>query len=147
MTGDELVMEWTIRGAPHVYQRASLRALEVAVEPFSDADAGTRICDASKPLKAAGIGNLEALDSVAEAMRSVVTTPMVKGEVSTRMTALMGPPYLRSCRPCNTTHLYECRSGWPHFEPAWSWRPTPLPRFCSPFAASHEPLRSRRGMT
>ena len=40
-------------------------------------------------------------------MRSVVTGPMVKGEVSTRMTALMDPPYLRFWRPCNTTHMYE----------------------------------------
>jgi DNA glycosylase AlkZ-like len=36
-----------------------------------------------------------------------VTRPMPKGEVSTRLTALMDPPYLRFCRPCNTTHLYE----------------------------------------
>jgi Winged helix DNA-binding domain len=107
LSGDELVTAWTIRGAPHVYQRASLPAVAAAVEPFSDADAGKRIFDASRPLKAAGIGNLEALDAVAAAMRSVVTAPMVKGEVSTRMTALMDPPYLRFCRPCNTTHLYE----------------------------------------
>jgi Winged helix DNA-binding domain len=40
-------------------------------------------------------------------MRSVVTVPVTKGDVSTHLTALMGPPYLRFCRPCNTTHLYE----------------------------------------
>jgi Winged helix DNA-binding domain len=40
-------------------------------------------------------------------MRSVVTAPMVKGEVSAAVTALMDPPYLRFCRPCNATHLYE----------------------------------------
>ncbi len=104
---DDLVLLWTLRGAPHAYRRADLPSVAAAVEPFSDADAGKRIFDASKPLKAAGIGNLEALDAVATAMRSVVTRPTVKGDVSGRLTALMPDPYLRECRPCATTHLYE----------------------------------------
>jgi Winged helix DNA-binding domain len=107
ISDDELVLVWSIRGAPHFYQRSGLRSVAAAVEPFSDADAGKRIFDASRPLKAAGISNLDALDAVAAVMRSVVTRPMVKGEVSTRLTALMDPPYLRFCRPCNTIHLYE----------------------------------------
>lgn len=40
-------------------------------------------------------------------MRAVVTEPMVKGEVSARLATLLGPPYLRFCRPCDATHLYE----------------------------------------
>ena len=102
-----LAMAWTIRGAPHVYRRKDLPAVAAAVEPFSEEDAGKRIFDASKPLKAAGIGNLEALDAVASVMRSVVTEPMVKGDVSGRLAQLMGPPYLRFCRGCAATHLYE----------------------------------------
>jgi hypothetical protein len=104
---EDLALAWTLRGAPHLYRRADLPAVATAVAPFSDADAGKRIFDASKPLKAAGIGNIEALDAVAATMRSVVTEPMAKGEVSSRLTALMDEPYLRFCRPCNTTHLYE----------------------------------------
>lgn len=104
---DALSTVWTLRGAPHLYPRADMRSVAAAVEPFSEADAGKRIFNASKPLKAAGIGNLAALDAVAAGMRSVVTRPTVKGEVSTRLTALMDPPYLRFCRPCNATHLYE----------------------------------------
>jgi len=107
LPADELVSAWTIRGAPHLYRRADLPAVAAAVEPFSDADAGRRIYDAAKPLRAAGIGILDALDAVAAAMRSVVTAPMVKGAVSTRLTALMDEPYLRYCRPCDATHLYE----------------------------------------
>jgi hypothetical protein len=107
LPGTELVKVWTIRGAPHLYQRENLPSVAAAVEPFSDADAGKRMYDAAKPLKAAGIGNLAALDAVATAMRSVVTRPMVKGEVSSRVTALMDPPYLRFCRACDATHLYE----------------------------------------
>ena len=104
---DALALVWTIRGAPHVYRREDLPAVAAAVEPFSDADAGKRIFDASKPLKAAGISNLAALDAVAAAMRSIVTAPMVKGEVSTALAAVMNPPYLRWCRACQATHPYE----------------------------------------
>lgn len=107
MSAGALVRVWTIRGAPHLYRREHLPSVAAAVEPFSDADAGKRIFDAAKPLKAAGISNLDALDAVAAAMRSVVTRPRVKGEVSTAVTALMDPPYLRFCRACNATHLYE----------------------------------------
>src|SRR5918998_520402 len=79
---DELSTVWTTRGAPHLYRRADLPAVAAATAPFSDADAGKRIFDASKPLTAAGISNLAALDTVADAMRSIVTAPMVKGEMS-----------------------------------------------------------------
>lgn len=104
---DDLVMFWTVRGAPHVYRRADLPVVAAAAQPYSEADAGKRIFDATKPLTAAGIGNVEALDAVAAAMREIVTAPMVKGELSTRLTARMSEPYVRFCRPCNTTHLYE----------------------------------------
>ena len=103
----ELARVWTIRGAPHLYPRQDLPAVAAAVEPFSDADAGKRIYDASRPLKAAGIGNIAALDTVASFMRSVVQEPMAKGEVSAAVTALVDPPYLRFCRVCDATHLYE----------------------------------------
>ena len=106
-TDKDLVMLWTVRGAPHLYRRADVGKVAAAVEPYSDADAGKRIFDAAKPLKAAGIENLTALDAVAEQMRAIVTKPTVKGEVSTRLTRVMPEPYLRFCRPCNATHVYE----------------------------------------
>lgn len=104
---EDLATVWTIRGAPHVYRRSDLPGVAAATAPFSDADAGKRIFDASKPLKAAGIPNLAALDVVAGAMRSIVTEPMVKGEMSTRLTAVLDEPYLRFCVPCDATHTYE----------------------------------------
>ena len=107
LTGDELATVWTIRGAPHLYRRADLPGVAAATAPFSDADAGKRIFDAAKPLKAAGISNLEGLDVVAATMRSVVTAPMVKGEMSGRLTELLPAPYLRFCRPCDATHVHE----------------------------------------
>ncbi|MBB5113617.1 hypothetical protein FHU28_003456 [Micromonospora echinospora] len=107
LTGDDVVMLWTVRGAPHLYRRADVGAVAAAVEPFSDADAGKRIYDAAKPLKAAGIGILAALDEVATRMREIVREPTAKGEVSGRLAELMPEPYLRHCRPCDATHLYE----------------------------------------
>ncbi|NES31266.1 winged helix DNA-binding domain-containing protein [Micromonospora terminaliae] len=107
VSGEELVLLWTVRGAPHLYRRADVAEVAAAVEPFSDADAGKRIYDAARPLKAAGIGNLAALDEVAARMRAVVRGPTVKGDVSGRLAEVLPEPYLRFCRPCNATHLYE----------------------------------------
>lgn len=147
---DQLVLLWTLRGAPHLYRRADLPAVRAAVEPFSDGDAGRRIVDAAKPLKAAGIGYLTALDTVAAAMRSIVTGPMVKGEVSTRLTGLLDQPYLRFCRPCQATHAYEqtfrlgaLRAGL-ELEPGTSppvLRPSPDPPPAGPESPRHDLIR------
>jgi hypothetical protein len=104
---EDLALAWTVRGAPHLYRRADLPSVARAVQPWSDADAGKRIFDASKPLKAAGIGGLAALDQVASALRSVVTRPTVKGDVSAALNARLPEPYLRYCRPCDAIHVFE----------------------------------------
>lgn len=106
-TADDLALAWTLRGAPHCYRRADLPAIAVATAPLSDADAAKRIFDANRPLKAAGIPTLDALRAVAAEMRDIVRQPTVKGEMSAALTARMGDPYLRFCRPCNATHMYE----------------------------------------
>jgi hypothetical protein len=107
LSDSDLILLWTVRGAPHLYRRADVGKVAAAVEPFSEADAGKRIYDAAKPLKAAGIGNLAALDEVAAHMRAIVTTPMVKGDVSGGLAKVVSEPYLRFCRPCDATHVYE----------------------------------------
>lgn len=107
LSDDEVVLLWTVRGAPHLYRRADVGRVAAAVEPFTDADAGKRIYDAAKPLKAASIGIVAALDEVAGRMRAIVTEPTVKGDASARLAALLPEPYLRFCRPCQATHLFE----------------------------------------
>lgn len=102
-----LALAWTLRGAPHAYRRADLAEVTAAVRPWSDADAAKRVFDAAKPLRAAGIGALAALDAVARTMHDVVREPMTKGAVSTAMTAHTPEPYLRWCRSCGATHMYE----------------------------------------
>ncbi|MDZ7915733.1 MAG: winged helix DNA-binding domain-containing protein [Rhodococcus sp. (in: high G+C Gram-positive bacteria)] len=103
----DLALAWTLRGAPHYYRRRDLPAVAVATSPFSEADAAKRIYDANRPLKAAGIPTLTALQTVATAMRDIVSKPTVKGEMSAQLTTRVTEPYLRFCRPCNATHLYE----------------------------------------
>jgi hypothetical protein len=104
---DELVTVWTLRAAPHLYRRADLPAVAAATAPFSEPDAAKRIYDAAKPLRAAGIPALAALDTVAAAMREVVTAPTVKGEVSRQLSERLDAVHLRECRPCRATHPWE----------------------------------------
>lgn len=103
----DLALAWTLRGAPHAYRRADLGAVQRAVRPYSDTDAGKRIYDAAKPLRAAGIRPTDALAHAARTMRDVVVESMPKGEVSTRMTAELDDPYLRWCGGCQATHMWE----------------------------------------
>ena len=70
---------WTLRGAPHVYRRAEIAAVAAAIAPWSEADAAKRIFDAARPLKAAGIPVLDALDVIAAEMRDIATKPIVEG--------------------------------------------------------------------
>ncbi|WP_315095540.1 winged helix DNA-binding domain-containing protein [uncultured Cellulomonas sp.] len=103
----ELALAWTVRGAPHAYRRADLRAVEKALRPYSETDAAKRVITAAAPLADAGIPVLDALATVSRTMREVVDEPLVKGELSTRMTAEVGEPYVRWCAGCRATHMYE----------------------------------------
>jgi hypothetical protein len=103
----EVVLVWTLRASPHYYRRTDLPEVLVATSPLSDRDAAKRVVGADKPLKEAGIPTLEGLTEVATQMRRVVTRPLVKGEVSTQLTALLDPPYLKYCRGCEATHSWE----------------------------------------
>jgi hypothetical protein len=104
---NDLVLAWTIRGAPHAYRRRDVAAITVATAPFSEADAASRVFDASKPLRDNGIEVLDALTTVAEHMRDIARKPVSKGEMSTKLTALLDKPFVRYCRVCTATHSYE----------------------------------------
>lgn len=95
----ELVLAWTLRGAPHVYRRTEVAAVAAAVKPWSEADAAKRIFDASKPLRDAGIPVVEALGHVAETMRDIVRRPTVKGDLSRALSDRLDQPFLRRCVP------------------------------------------------
>ncbi|HYO40184.1 MAG TPA: crosslink repair DNA glycosylase YcaQ family protein [Nocardioidaceae bacterium] len=104
---EELVLVWTLRGAPHAYRRTDLPAVARATSPLSEADAAKRVFDAAKPLRAAGLPVLEALETVAATMRDIVVEPTAKGEMSAALTARLDEPHLRFCRPCDAVHVHE----------------------------------------
>ena len=103
----DLVYAWTLRGAPHAYRRADIASVATATAPWSDADAGKRIFDAARPLRAAGMGIVDALRHVAQASREIVTDRTVKGDLSGALNDLLDEPFLRFCRPCDAIHVYE----------------------------------------
>jgi hypothetical protein len=104
---DDLLLAWTLRGAPHVYRRSEAAAVAAATAPLSEADAAKRVFDASRPLKAAGIPVLDALAHVADEMRDIAAKPVVKGEMSGELSRRLDEPYLRHCRSCDAIHTYE----------------------------------------
>ena len=103
----DVALAWTLRAAPHYYRRADLPEVLIATSPLSDQDAAKRVIGADKPLKEAGIPTLTGLTEVATQLRQVVTRPMAKGEVSTRLTKRLDAPYLRYCGACQATHSWE----------------------------------------
>lgn len=104
----DLVLAWTLRGAPHAYRRAEAAGVAAATAPLDEADAAKRVFDASRPLKKAGIPVLDALAHVADEMADIVgRRAVVKGEMSAALTERLDEPYLRWCRPCEATHTYE----------------------------------------
>jgi hypothetical protein len=103
----DLLLAWTLRGAPHAYRRSQAAKVAAAVAPWSEADAAKRVINASGPLKKAGISVLDALDHIAGVMRDVAARPVVKGEMSGALTERLDAPYLRWCEPCQATHTYE----------------------------------------
>lgn len=104
----DLVLAWTLRGAPHVYRRSEAAAVAAAVAPLDEADAAKRIFDASRPLRKAGIPVLDALAHVADEMVDIVGRRAVpKGEMSAALSERLEEPYLRWCNPCQATHTYE----------------------------------------
>lgn len=104
---DDLVLAWTLRGAPHAYRRSEVAQVAAAVAPWSEADASKRIFDAARQLKKAGVPVLEGLDRIAGEMRDIAARPVTKGEMSAALTERLGEGYVRWCARCEATHTYE----------------------------------------
>lgn len=110
LTDDRLVMVWAARGAPHLHRRTELRRLAEALWPFSDADATARIQSQQIP-EGMKLG-IAAFTATAEAMRTVVTTSMPRGEVSTQVSKLVPRSLTYDCRSCRARHI--AGNVWQH---------------------------------
>lgn len=91
----DLALVWSLRVSPHYYRRREIVDVMTAVSPFDDADAAKRG------------GSVEAVAAVAREMRRLVTEPIGKGELSTRLTERVPQEYTTACRPCRATHVNE----------------------------------------
>ncbi|HEY5978724.1 MAG TPA: crosslink repair DNA glycosylase YcaQ family protein [Microlunatus sp.] len=104
---DDLALVWSLRVSPHYYRRAELVEVMTAVSAFDDVDATKRLLGSAAPVAAIGVGVREAIAVVARAQRGLVTTTMVKGELSRRLTAELPEEYGAWCRPCQARHVPE----------------------------------------
>jgi hypothetical protein len=107
LTDDEtFALLWSFRGAPHLHRRADLPGLVSALWPLNEADAMSRLPAERAALRAADMSALDAFSAVARALRSVVTRPLSKGEVSAAVTARLPEALSYECRPCQAVHVY-----------------------------------------
>ncbi|MFD4642083.1 winged helix DNA-binding domain-containing protein [Lentzea sp. NPDC058436] len=100
-TTEDFTVTWSVRGAPHLHRAGELKAFSRALWPWSDADARAR---AARP-KVDDL--LDALRHIATAMRSIVTKPMTKGELSKALTPLAPKQTVEPCRGCQTEHVSD----------------------------------------
>ena len=105
--GRPLALVWSLRGAPYVHRREDLDAVAAALYPLSEQDAGGRLNESGPAVKRAGIPAIEQYELAVAAMRSVVTTSMGKGAVSTAVTKKLPAPMRRNCRSCGTSHVSD----------------------------------------
>ncbi len=98
---DEFTVTWTVRGAPHLHRAGELKAFARALWPWSDADALSR---ASRPKVDDMVTSLR---HIATAMRSIVTKPTTKGDLSTALTPLAPKQTIEECRGCKTSHVSD----------------------------------------
>jgi hypothetical protein len=100
---DGLALVWATRGGPHLHRAADLPALAAALWPLSDADATARI--ATTPIKEGARLGIAAFEAAASAFRSVVRSPMKRGDVSTGVSRLVPESLTYWCRTCGSRHI------------------------------------------
>ncbi len=103
----DAVLAWSLRGSPHLHRRQDLRRFASALWPADSADAAARLSGDAGRLHADGADPLEAYVTVSDAMRAVITAPMVKGAASAAVTAAIPAEYSGFCRGCGSVHVRE----------------------------------------
>jgi hypothetical protein len=70
-------------------------------------DGAARLAGFGPTARKAGLDPVEVVRTTAEALRSIVRTPLVKGEVSAAVTAAVPDGYSYECRGCKAFHIQE----------------------------------------
>jgi hypothetical protein len=100
-------LAWSLRGSPHLHRRGDLPRFAAALWPSSGADAAARLSGDAARLRSDGAEPMDAYERVSDAMRSVITEPMVKGEASAALTRALPKQYSGLCPGCRTVHVRE----------------------------------------
>ena len=75
--------------------------------PFSEADAAKRVFNAARRSRRRASRCSTRSTGSPTRCASIVTSPMVKGDMSTELHARLPDPYQRYCQVCEAEHLYE----------------------------------------
>ncbi len=105
--GHQLVLAWTLRGAPHVHRRGDLDALAAALYPLSEQDAIGRLNETGPSVARKGMTAMDQFETAVAAMRDVVREPTAKGAASTAVTKQLPKAMRRECRSCKTSHISD----------------------------------------
>lgn len=105
--GDGFTQVWSYRGAPHLHRTADLPSLAAACWPRDDADAAARLGWQKARLAEAGGAARAAFRTAADAVRSVLTAPMTKSDLSTAATAAVPADLSPHCTGCGVHHIGE----------------------------------------
>ncbi|GAA3233641.1 crosslink repair DNA glycosylase YcaQ family protein [Pseudonocardia petroleophila] len=105
--GGAFTLVWSHRGAPHLHRTADLPALAAACWPRDDADAAARLGWQKARAAASGGAARSAFRTAADAVRSVLTAPMTKSELSTAATAAVPAELSPYCAACEVHHIGE----------------------------------------
>lgn len=104
---DDVTLAWSYRGAPHLHRNADLAAVAAALLPSSEDDARARLSWSGPQVRRCGMPATQAIATVTEVLREVVTAPMSKGAVSAAVTKRIPRGLGYECRGCRAFHVYD----------------------------------------
>ncbi len=143
----DAVLTWSLRGSPHLHRRQDLRRFASALWPADSADAAARLSGDAGRLHADGADPLEAFVTVSDAMRAVITAPMVKGAASAAVTAAIPAQYSGFCRGCGSVHVRELLFRLAALPAAIGALPDTKPIVLAPLAESFSRPNRQHGLS
>jgi hypothetical protein len=100
---EDLIVVWSVRGAPHVHRLRDLERVRAALHVVDDDDADTRMAGWQKRV-AGHVTPARMLADVSAAMDDVVTGPISKGDLSTEVSRRL-PDETFWCETCKAQHV------------------------------------------